>query len=153
MVNSRSHGAILRRQDGLRECRALALQSWQEETDMGLRISVRKSGNVAILDVRGRIVIGESNDLFAAELRKLAECAPCDVLVNLAEVAQVDSTGISTLVKLFVTLRRDGGNLKILNPVGLVRQVLEVTTLIKCFPTYTDEAEALASFRGGAAHA
>lgn len=119
---------------------------------MGLQISERKSANITILDVRGRIVIGDSNDLFAAELRKLAECAPCDVLVNLAEVTQVDSSGISTLVKLFVTLRRDGGNLKILNPTGLVREVLEVTGLINCLPTYTDEARALASFRGSAAH-
>ncbi len=120
---------------------------------MGLQISVRKIDNVTILDVRGRILIGYSNDLFAAELSKLSERKPCDVLVNLAEVPQIDSSGISTLVKLFVTLRRDGGNLKILNPKGLVHDVLEITTLIKCFPTFTDEAIALASFRNSAAHA
>jgi anti-sigma B factor antagonist len=120
---------------------------------MDLRISARKCENVTILDVRGRIVIGDSNDLFAAELSKMAERAPCDVLVNLAEVTQVDSSGISTLVKLFVTLRRHGGNLKILNPAGTVRHVLEITGLIHCFPTYTDEETAIASFRGSAAHA
>jgi anti-anti-sigma factor len=120
---------------------------------MGLQISTRKSENVTILDVRGRIVIGNSNDSFAAELLKLAESTPCDVLVNLAEVTQVDSSAISTLVKLFVMLRRDGGNLKILNPVGTVRDVLDVTGLINCFPTYSDEATAIASFRGSAAHA
>jgi anti-sigma B factor antagonist len=120
---------------------------------MGLQISERKSENVTILDLRGRIVIGDGNDSFAAELRKLAETAPCDVLVNLADVTQVDSSGISTLVKLFVTLKREGGNLKLLNPVGTVRHVLEVTGLIRCFPTYTDEEAAIASFRGSAAHA
>lgn len=120
---------------------------------MGLQISTRKSGNVTILDVRGRILIGDSNDSFAAELRKLAERSPCDVLVNLTEVTQVDSSGLSTLVKLFVTLKRDGGNLKILNPMGMVRHVLDVTGLIKCLPSYADEAEALASFHGSAAHA
>ena len=119
---------------------------------MGLQISARKSENVTILDVRGRIVIGDNNDSFAAELRKLAESTPCDVLVNLAEVTQVDSSGISTLVKLFVTLKRDGGNLKILNPTGQVRGVLAVTGLVNCLPTYTDEAKALASFRDSAAH-
>src|ERR1700728_8534 len=120
---------------------------------MGLQISTRKSENVTILDVRGRILIGNSNDSFAAELLKIAERRPCDVLVNLTEVMQVDSSAIGTLVKSFVTLRRDGGNLKILNPVGTVRDVLDVTGLINCLPTYSDEETALASFRGSAAHA
>jgi anti-sigma B factor antagonist len=120
---------------------------------MDLRIAPRKSGKVTILDVRGRIVIGANSDLFKAELRKLAESTPCDVLVNLAEVTQVDSTGISALVQSFVTLKRDGGSLKILNPAGSVRDVLEVTGLIHCLPAYTDEAAALASFDRSAAHA
>jgi anti-sigma B factor antagonist len=120
---------------------------------MGLRISERKSGNVTILDLRGRIVIGASNDSFRAKLRKLAENAPCNVLINLADVAQVDSSGISTLVRSFVTLERDGGSLKILHPRGHVREILELTRLVNCLPAYTDEAEALASFRKTATHA
>jgi anti-sigma B factor antagonist len=121
--------------------------------DVGLLISVRKFESITILDVRGRILIGDGNDMFGAELCKLAETTPCDVLVNLAEVRQIDSSGIGTLVRLFVSLKRDGGDLKILNPTGLVRDVLEITGLINCLPTYTDEAMALASFRGSAAHA
>jgi anti-anti-sigma factor len=129
------------------------LRNRHEEDDMGLQISTRKSGNVTILDVRGRIVIGANSDSFRVELRKLAENTPCDVLVNLAGVTQVDSSGISALVQSFVTLKRDGGSLKILNPTGYVREVLEVTGLINCLPAYTDEASALASFRDSAAHA
>jgi anti-sigma B factor antagonist len=125
----------------------------QEVTHVGLQISARKIDNVTILDVMGRILIGYSNDLFAAELSKLAEGTPCDVLVNLADVTQVDSSGIRTLVELFVTLRHDGGNLKILDPEGLVLDVLEIMTLINCFPTFTDEGLALAGFRNSAAHA
>jgi len=120
---------------------------------MDLRISERKSENVTILDVEGRLLIGASNEAFGAELRKLAASAPCNVLVNLAKLTQVDSSGISTLVRSFVTLERDGGSLKILNPTGHVRGVLELTRLVKSLPTYTDEAEALASFRDTAAHA
>jgi anti-sigma B factor antagonist len=120
---------------------------------MDLLISVRQVENVTILDVRGRILIGEKNDLLGAELIKLAESTRCDVLVNLAEVTQIDSSGISTLVKSFVTLNRDQRNLKILNPSGMVRHVLEVTGLIHCLRAYTDEAQALASFRDSAAHA
>jgi anti-sigma B factor antagonist len=120
---------------------------------MGLQISERKSGDVTILDVCGRIVIGANSDSFKAELRRLAASPPCYVLVNLAGVTQVDSTGISALVQSFVTLKRDGGSLKILNATGYVREVLEVTGLATCLPVYTDEAIALASFHGSAAHA
>src|ERR1700733_11744516 len=120
---------------------------------MDLQISARKSGHVTILDVRGRIVIGAGTDSFRTELRKLAASKPCNVAVNLAEVTMMDSSGISALVQSFVTLGRDGGSLKIVNPTGIVREVLEVTSLVRCLPTYTDEAKALASFSGSAAHA
>lgn len=120
---------------------------------MDLQISSRKVGNVAVLDLRGRVLIGESNDALRAELYALVENSVRDVLVNLSDVTQIDSSGISTLVKTFVTLRRDGGNMKILNPNGFVRDVLEVTGLIRCFPTFADEATALASFRDSVAHA
>ena len=124
-----------------------------KEKPMGLQISSRKSGVVTILDLQGRITIGASNDALGTELRKLAETVPCDILVNLAGVTQMDSSGISTLVRSFVTLERHGGGLKLLNPAGHVREVLELTRLINSIPTYTDEAKAVASFRGGAAHA
>jgi len=120
---------------------------------MDLRIAERKVDGVTILDLQGRIVIGKTNDALAAELRKLAENPPCNVLINLVNVAQVDSSGISTLVRSFVTLERDGGNLKILNPNGHVREILELTRLVNCLPTFANEAEALASFRSSAAHA
>lgn len=120
---------------------------------MDLRISERKSQNVTILDLDGRVVIGATNDSLAAELRKLAKNTPCQVLINLAGVTQVDSSGISTLVRSFVTLERDGGSLKLLNPEGHVREILELTRLVNCLPTYTDEAKAIASFRSTAAHA
>jgi len=120
---------------------------------MGLQIALRKSGNITILDMQGRVTIGSSNDALSAELRKLAEEAPCDVLVNLAGVSQMDSSGISTLVRSFVTLRRQGGSLKLLKPVGHVHAVLELTRLVLSIPTFTDEAAAIASFSSGAAHA
>jgi anti-sigma B factor antagonist len=120
---------------------------------MDLRISARKSQDATILDVEGRLLIGASNEALGAELRRLAASAPCNVLVNLTKVTQVDSSGISTLVRSFVTLERDGGSLRLLNPTGYVREVLEMTRLVKSIPTYTDEAEALASFRSSAARA
>jgi anti-anti-sigma factor len=120
---------------------------------MGLQISTRKSGNVIIMDLVGRIIIGTSNDSLSAELRKLAEAGPSEVIVNLVAVSQMDSSGISTLVRSFVTLERQGGGLKLLNPTGHVREVLELTRLIQSIPTFTDEGKCVAAFRGGVAHA
>lgn len=114
---------------------------------MGLQISSRKSGDTTVIDVRGRITIGRPNDALSAELRKLAEAGPCDILVNLAGVTQVDSSGISTIVRSFVTLERRGGRLKLVNAMGHVREVLELTRLIRSIPTFDNEAAALASFR------
>ena len=125
----------------------------REEAKMGLQISARKSGAVTILDLQGRITIGPSNDALNAELRKLADTGPSDVIINLAGVAQMDSSGISTIVRAFVTLERQGGGLEILNPAGHVREVLELTRLINSIPTFTDEAKAVAAFRGGVRHA
>ena len=113
---------------------------------MGLQLSSRKSGDVTIVDLRGRVTIGRPNDALSAELRKLAEGGPRDILVNLAGVTQVDSSGISTIVRSFVTLERRGGRLKLVNAVGHVREVLELTRLIRSIPTFENEAAALASF-------
>jgi anti-sigma B factor antagonist len=115
---------------------------------MGLQISLRKSGNVTIVDVQGHITSGPTGDSFRAELRRLAETTPGDVLINLAEVTQMDSSGIGALVQSFVMLTRGGGSLKLLNPVGKVLEVLEVTRLSAALAIYADEASALASFRG-----
>jgi anti-anti-sigma factor len=120
---------------------------------MGLRISARKFEDITILDVHDRIVIGETCDSFGVVLCELAESKPCNVLVNFAEATQVDSSRISALVKSFVTLKRHGGNVNILNPLGAVRDLLDVTGLVHCLQTYTDGAKALASIHDGAAHA
>lgn len=113
---------------------------------MGVQISSRKVGDVTVLDVHGRATLGAGNDALSAELRKLAEGEACKVLVNLAGVPQMDSSGISTIVRTFVTLERRGGQLKLLLPVGHVRAVLELTRLTQSIPTFDDEAAALASF-------
>jgi anti-sigma B factor antagonist len=135
----------------MRPLSTVARAAW--EAIMGLQISTRKSGNVTVVDLVGRIVIGTSNDSLGAELRKYAEAGPSEIVVNLAGVTQIDSSGISTLVRSFVTLERHGGSLKILNPTGHVKEVLELTRLIQSIPSFTDEAKAVASFRGGVAHA
>ncbi len=119
---------------------------------MGLQITTRQSGEITILELRGRATIGSSTDALGSELRKLTGGGVQRILVNLAAVTQMDSSGISTLVRTFVSLTRQGGSLKILRPQGHVREVLELTRLIKSIPTFDDEGQALASF-GQAARA
>ena len=113
---------------------------------MGLQISSRQSGDILILDLQGRATIGRSNDELSTQLRSVIEGGTRKIIVNLAGVSQIDSSGISTIVRSFVTIRRHGGTLKICHATGHVLEVLELTRLIQTIPSFPDEAAALASF-------
>ncbi len=114
---------------------------------MGLQATIRESGDVTILDLEGRATIGAGNDALAAELGRLLQSGARKLLVNLRGVAQIDSSGISSLVRTFLALENSGGSLKLLVPAGRVRQVLSVARLLSAIPTFDDEAAALESFR------
>lgn len=114
---------------------------------MAVQIDIRKSGEVTLIEVRGRATIGAGNDLLSGKLREAVEGGATKLLVSLEGVTQIDSSGISTLVRNYVTLGKKGGALKLMKPIGRVRDVLEVTRLVSCIPTFDDEAKALASFR------
>jgi anti-sigma B factor antagonist len=112
-----------------------------------LQIQLREAGEVTILDLQGRATIGAGNDLLSSKLRGLIEGGTRKLLVNLAGLTQIDSSGISSLVRAFVSLNLSGGNLKLAKPSGRVRDVLQVTRLLDAIPAFDDEATALASFR------
>lgn len=118
-----------------------------QEAGMGLEVSVRKTGDVTILDLHGRATIGVGNDVLNAKLRQTVEGGARKLLLNLTGLLQIDSSGISTIVRTFVTLGRRGGTVKLLGPQGRVREVLEVTHLLGAIPTYDSEASALQSYR------
>ena len=118
-----------------------------QEAAMGLEVNVRKVGEVTVLDLHGRATIGVGNDVLNAKLRQTVEGGARKLLINLAGLMQIDSSGISTIVRTFVTLGRRGGTLKLLSPQGRVREVLEVTHLLGAIPTYDSEASALQSYR------
>ena len=117
---------------------------------MHLKISMRQSGGVTIVDLDGRIVIGLDNDSLHERLDELARRGARNVLVNLTNVTQLDSSGISTIVRAFISMQHSDGAFKILHPGGHVREVLEVTHLTKAIPTFDDEAAAMASFGSAA---
>src|SRR5207245_10924411 len=99
-----------------------------------------------VRDAIGRIPIGESSDRLPHELRYLAEHGWNKILVNLNDVQQIYSSGISSLVRNSITLSRNGGSLRLLCGKGRVRDALTVTRLVEAIPTFDNEATALASF-------
>lgn len=114
---------------------------------LALDIKTRQSGDIAIVDMIGRATIGPSTEHLNNVLRELLEKGARKVLVNLAKTQQIDSSGISIVVRAFVTLGREGGSLKITGATGRVREVLGVTRLLDAIPNFDDEAAALASFK------
>lgn len=114
---------------------------------MGLQLSIRRVADVVIVDLQGRATIGRSNDLLSSQLRKLIDDGVRKVLLNLEGVPQVDSSSLSTIVRAFVSLGREGGSLKLLRPRGNVKLVLETLHLQNAIPVAEDEGEAIASFR------
>jgi len=114
---------------------------------VGLQISIRESGDVTILDLQGGATIGVDSDLLRSHLQKLVANGVRKLLLNLADLTQVDSSSIGTIAGTYVSLRRQGGSLKLLRPCGRVRVVLGVMRLLDIIPTFEDETQALASFR------
>jgi anti-sigma B factor antagonist len=102
---------------------------------------------VTIVDLKGKATIGIDNDLLNSELRKLVGKGMRNLLLNLEELTQVDSSSIGTIAGTFVSVSRQGGTLKLLRPRGRVRVALEVMKWSDYISTFEDEAQALASFR------
>jgi anti-anti-sigma factor len=115
---------------------------------VSLQISIRQSGDVAIVDLRGRSTLddGES-ELLRSNLERLVASGVRKVLLNLADVTQLDSSGITFIVKTHLSLRGQGGELKLLHPGGHVLEVFGVLHLLNLIPSFEDETQALASFR------
>jgi len=112
-----------------------------------LQISIRESGDVTILDLQGRATIGADSDLLISHLQRLVANGVRKLLLNLADLTQLDSSSISAITGTYISLRQQGGSLKLFRPSGRVRAVLRVIRLPDIIPTFEDEAQALASFR------
>jgi len=115
---------------------------------VGLQISIRQSDDVTILDLRGKATIDTGGtELLDGYLQKLVAQGARKLLLNLTELTQVDSSGLSVIVGMCVSLRRRGGDMRVLRPGGRVLEVFTVLRLIDAIPSFEDEAQALASFR------
>ncbi|HET8922960.1 MAG TPA: STAS domain-containing protein [Candidatus Acidoferrum sp.] len=115
---------------------------------MSLHISIRESGDVTILDLRGRSTIsGGESELLSSHLQKLVANGARKLLLNLGDLTHVDSSGVSIIVRTYVSLNSRRGDLRLLRPGGHVLEVLSVLHLLEIIPNFEDETQALASFR------
>jgi anti-anti-sigma factor len=113
---------------------------------VSLELAKRVSGDVTIVDLTGRCTLGDPTELLDRELKKLLDGGCRKVLLNLTDLSQIDSTGVSTIVATYVSLRRLKGEVKLLHPTGRVQTVLEITHMLQVIPNFEDEATAIASF-------
>ena len=111
-----------------------------------ITINEREAGDVTILDLSGRITIGEGSVQLREAVRGLLERGKRKLLINLGGVDYVDSSGIGELVSCYTTTKKDGGQLKLLNLTKKIKDLLQITKLLTVFETYDDEAEAVKSF-------
>jgi anti-sigma B factor antagonist len=115
-----------------------------------LRISTRTVDGVLIVDCHGRIVFGEESAVLRDTVRKLIT-ENNKIVLNLGGVNYIDSGGLGTLVSLFTTAHTAGGSIKLANLTQRVGDLLQVTKLVTVFEVYSNEEEAVESFRKGAA--
>ena len=111
-----------------------------------MEINVRDSGGISILEVHGRLTIGEPSEQLHDALKSVIEDGARKVVVILNAVPQIDSSGISTLVRISIRLAKQGGTLRLVCGPGRVRDALTVTRLVEAIPTFETEASALANF-------
>lgn len=111
-----------------------------------LNISERQAGDVTILDLSGKVTIGEGSVALRNTIRKVLGEGKKNLLLNLGEVGYVDSSGIGELVSSFTAVNKESGTLKLLNLTQKIQDLLAITKLLTVFDTFDDEGEALESF-------
>jgi anti-sigma B factor antagonist len=113
---------------------------------VSVKLTTRQVGDVTVIDAAGRITLGEGSSAFRDTLRDLMGKDQKKLLLNLADVTYIDSSGIGELVSGFTTVTNQGGRLKLLRLTKRVKDLLQITKLYTVFEVYDDEAEAVRSF-------
>ncbi len=111
-----------------------------------MKATVRKIGTVSVVDLSGKITIGEGDVVLREKVSELLERGDRQILLNLQNVKYMDSAGIGELVACYKRAKEKAGTVKLLNPSGKVHDLLQLTKLEEVFDTFNDEKEALVSF-------
>ncbi len=113
---------------------------------MSMKVSTRQVDGVVVMDLSGRITLGEGSVVLRDAVRELLSKGNKKILANLAEVNYIDSSGIGELVSAFTTVKNQGGELKLLNLTKKVHDLLQITKLYTVFDVKDNEANAIKSF-------
>ncbi|HEU0122745.1 MAG TPA: STAS domain-containing protein [Bryobacteraceae bacterium] len=113
---------------------------------MSATINNRQNGDVSIVDIGGKITLGEGSVAIRDAVKTLVADGKKKIVLNLGEVTYIDSSGIGELVSAFTTVSNSGGSLKLLNLTKRVQDLLQITKLYTVFEVFNDEAAAVASF-------
>ena len=112
-----------------------------------MQIAERESGAVTVLDLSGKITLGEDGNLLKDKLQSLLHQNKKNILFNLANVSYVDSAGLGAIVSAYTTVTREGGSLKLANVTKKLQDLLSITKLLTVFETFDSEDEAIRSYK------
>jgi anti-sigma B factor antagonist len=113
---------------------------------MSVKLNIRETDGVSIIDVSGRLTLGESANTLRNAVRELAESGQRKIVLNLTELSFIDSSGLGLLVGGFAAFTRLGGQLKLVNLSNRVKELLVITKLYTVFEVFDNEATAIGSF-------
>jgi anti-sigma B factor antagonist len=111
-----------------------------------MQIEQRAVGSVVILDLKGKITLGEGDEALKDKINSLILQGHKKMLLNLADVPYIDSAGLGEIVRTYTTVSRQGGQLKLVNLTKRITDLLMITKLLTVFETFDSEPEALKSF-------
>jgi anti-sigma B factor antagonist len=111
-----------------------------------MQIDERVVGDVTILDLKGKMTLGEGDELLKDKINSLVQQGHQKLVLNLEGVPYIDSAGLGEIVRTYTTVSRQGGKLKLLNLTKRIQDLLAITKLLTVFETYEDEQDAVRSF-------
>jgi len=112
-----------------------------------MQIEERSVGDVTILDLKGKMTLGEGDELLKDKINSLIHQGQRKLLLNLEGVPYIDSAGLGEIVRTYTTVSRQGGSLKLVNLTKRITDLLSITKLLTVFETFDSEQEAIASFQ------
>ena len=113
-----------------------------------MEIAERSVGDITVLDLKGKMTLGEGDELLKDKINSLLGSGKKKLVLNLEGVPYIDSAGLGEIVRTFTTVSRQGGSLKLLNLTKRIEDLLAITKLLTVFETFDTEAEAIKSFSG-----
>ena len=111
-----------------------------------MQIEERSAGDVTVLDLKGKMTLGEGDELLKDKINSLLQQGRRKVVLNLEGVPYIDSAGLGEIVRTYTTIRKQDGTLKLLNLTKRITDLLSITKLLTVFDTFDSEADAVRSF-------